>query len=81
MKVTVYGFADHEEVEAKIQKRMREVSADSKEALAHMLGEAVFALLEINKDIPVQAKQRYLIAPALENFASGKIAQDTYKAS
>ena len=81
MEVTIYGFANHEHVEEAVQKRMQAVSPDSKEALAQLLGEAVFALLEINKSIPVQSKHRHLIAASLENFASGPVTQDPHKAS
>ncbi len=67
---SVYGFASDEDVSAAINARMADTNPDCKEALAKLLGEAVFALLEINGSIPVQSKHRHLIANALELFAS-----------
>jgi hypothetical protein len=72
MLPTVYGFADDKDVEQLIQLRMRDAKADDTLAMATLLGEAVFALLEINGAIPVQAKHRHLVASALENFAEPK---------
>ena len=68
---SVYGFASDEDVAAAINARMAAVSPDRKEDLAKLLGEAVFALLEINGSIPIQSKQRHLIANALERFGNG----------
>ena len=68
---SVYGYADDEAVEQAIQSRMAAVNADSKQELAELLGQAVFALTEINSSIPVQSKHRHLIANSLENFANG----------
>ncbi len=72
MQPTVYGFASGEDVEKLIRARVREVRSGEAVALADLLGQAVFALLEINNSIPVHAKQRHLVASALENFAEGK---------
>ena len=68
---TVYGFADPAQVEQLIQARIHGVKTGEAVALANMLGQAVFALLEINNAIPVHAKGRHLVASALENFAEG----------
>jgi hypothetical protein len=68
---SVYGFADHEDVEQAIIKRANELNANSKKQLATALGQAIFALTEINSAIPVQSKHRHLVANALENFADG----------
>lgn len=68
---TVYGFANNEAVEAAINERINSIDPDKKADLATVLGEAVFALLEINGCIPVQSKHRHLIANALERFANG----------
>jgi len=68
---SVYGYADDKDVEAAIQKRMQTVNADSKQEIAELLGQAVFALTEINSSIPVQSKHRHLVANALENFGNG----------
>ncbi len=67
---TIYGFADEEDVERAITRRIQAVNADSKEALAGMLGEAITTLLEINVSIPHSNKHRHLIANALEAFAN-----------
>jgi len=72
MLPTVYGYADGRDVETLIRARIAKVKAGEAVALADLLGEAVFALLEINESIPVHAKQRHLVASALENFAEGK---------
>lgn len=69
MLPTVYGFADGKDVEDLIRARVNEVKSGEAVALADLLGQAVFALLEINEAIPVQAKHRHLVASALENFA------------
>ncbi len=70
MLPTVYGFADDKDVDRLI--RVRSLRAKDKKEIAALLGEAVFALLEINSAIPVQAKHRHLVASALENFAEPK---------
>ena len=72
MLPTVYGYADDADVDNLIRARLRDVAPDDKMALAKLLGEAVFALTEINSAIPVQAKHRHLVASALENFAEPK---------
>ncbi len=72
MQPTVYGYADQKDVEKLIRARTARVKDDDEKAIASLLGEAVFALLEINNSIPVHAKQRHLVASALENFAEGK---------
>ena len=74
---SVYGFADDAAVEAAIQARMQAVHADSKQEIAELLGQAVFALTEINASIPVQSKHRHLVANALENFANGPKRENT----
>jgi len=51
---------------------MDSTSADDIAGVVSLLGEAVRALLEINEVIPVHAKQRHMVATALENFAEGK---------
>lgn len=68
---SVYGFAKHEDVEAAIMARLEFILEEDTLALSKMLGEAVAALLEINNNIPVQARQRHLVAQALEGFADG----------
>ncbi len=70
MLPTVYGFADDKDVDRLI--RVRSLRAKNKKEISALLGEAVFALLEINSAIPVQAKHRHLVASALENFAEPK---------
>ncbi len=72
MQPTVYGFADDKDVEDLIRARTRDIDPFNKMALSNLLGQAVFALLEINGAIPVQAKHRHLVASALENFAEPK---------
>lgn len=69
MLPTVYGFADGKDVDRLIRARVTEVKSGVAVELADLLEEAVFALLEINEAIPVQAKHRHLVASALENFA------------
>jgi hypothetical protein len=71
LEPTVYGFASSEDVEDAIAKRIQSISADKKEELAQILGEAVAALNEINMNIPEHGKARHLVANALERFASG----------
>ena len=71
MLPTVYGFADDKEVDKLMRARIQSVKEGEAVALADMLGQAVFALMEINDAIPVQAKHRHLVAAALENFAEG----------
>ena len=70
MLPTVYGYADQKDVEQLIKARA--AAANSAEEIGDLLGGALFALLEINNSIPVHAKQRHLVASALENFAEGK---------
>ena len=72
MLPTVYGYADEKDVDHLIRLRVSEVKSGEAVALADLLGQAVFALLEINTAIPVHAKHRHLVASALENFAEGK---------
>jgi hypothetical protein len=72
MQPTVYGYADQRDVEKLIRDRVAKAKAGDAKLLASLLGEATFALLEINNSIPVHAKQRHLVASALENFAEGK---------
>ena len=67
---SVYGFADHEDVEAAIEKRLQELNGNAEDA-KRVLGQAVRALLDINRNIPVQNKHRHLIANELERFANG----------
>jgi hypothetical protein len=78
---TIYGYADNADVESAIQARMQSADANSKEGMAELLGQAVFALLEINSAIPVQSKHRHLIANSLENFADGPRTQDPHTES
>ena len=68
---SVYGFAKHEDVEAAIMARLEFILEEDTLALSKMLGEAVAALLEINNAIPVQSRQRHLVAQPLEQFADG----------
>lgn len=68
---SVYGFAKHEDVAAAIDARLEFILEDDTLALSKMLVEAVAALLEINDNIPVQSRQRHLVAQALEGFADG----------
>lgn len=68
---SVYGFAKDADVEKAIIARLDFVQEDDLFAVKAMLGEAVVALLEINSIIPVQSKQRHLVAQALEAFADG----------
>lgn len=70
MLPSVYGFAEDKDVDRLI--RVRTKRASTHKEVAALLGEAVFALLEINSAIPVQAKHRHLVASALENFAEPK---------
>jgi hypothetical protein len=69
LNTTVYGYANEEEVEVAIKKRLADTNADSKEALAALLGESIAVLLDINASIPHFSKHRHLIAGALEVFA------------
>jgi len=69
---TVYGFADAGQVEQLITVRLNNIDAGDAPTLADTLGQAVFALLEINNSIPVHSKSRHLVATALENFAEGR---------
>ena len=68
---SVYGFAKDVDVEDAIIARLEFMLDDDMVGIKLMLGEAVAALLEINKTIPVQSKQRHLVAQALEAFADG----------
>jgi len=72
MLPTVYGYADEKDVDQLIRARVNNADPTDKMALAKLLGEATFALLEINTAIPVFNKNRHLVASALENFAEGK---------
>lgn len=72
LKPTVYGFADHDAVDDAISARVNAIKANKVDQVAGLLGEAIAALSEINQTIPVQSKHRYLVAPALENFANAK---------
>jgi len=72
MLPTVYGYADGRDVETLIQTRLKRVRAEETIEVARILGQAVFALLEINEAIPVHSKHRHLVAAALENFAEDK---------
>lgn len=64
-------YATEEEVEKAIERRLTASGADKKEVLAHLLGEAVEALLEINRTIPADSGYRGLVAHALQKFANG----------
>lgn len=77
LKPTIYGFADPEDVETALRKRLTEINTDKKEELAHMLGEAMSALFDINSSIPVHNKSRHLVANSLEILANGSKAQNT----
>lgn len=68
---SVYGFADHEDVEGAIEARVNSIKANDKGEVRQLLGEAIAALHDINMSIPVQSKQRHLVAGALEGFANG----------
>ena len=68
---SVYGFAKDKDVEAAILARLEFILEDDTFAIKAMLGEAVTALLEINNAIPVQSRQRHLVAQPLEQFADG----------
>lgn len=70
----VYGFAKHEAVESAILSRLEFVIEEDTLELRKVLKEAVLALLEINNTIPVQSRQRHLVAQALEAFADGENA-------
>ena len=67
---SVYGFADHEDVKVAITKRLNSLNGN-KDTLYNTLQEAVQALLDINDAVPVQNRQRHLVANALEAFANG----------
>ena len=69
---SVYGFAKHGDVEAAITARLEFVLEEDTLELSKMLAEAVAALLEINESIPVQSRQRHLVAQPLEQFADGE---------
>lgn len=77
---TVYGYADHKEVQDEIAKRLNELKSN-KDVLYATLQEAIQALLEINSSVPVQSRHRHLVANALERFASGPSRQNTHKES
>ena len=81
LKNSVYGFADHNDVEDAIVKRLQSINSDSKEQLALVLGQAVAALSNMNAAIPVQSKHRHLIANELEAFANGPRAEVTHTKS
>lgn len=68
---SVYGFAKDSDVEEAIQVRISTITMSKRTDVGIMLGEAVAALLDINESIPVQSKQRHLVAGALEKFANG----------
>lgn len=68
---SVFGFARDSDVKKAIIARFDFVFEDGEPAVKKMLTEAVIALLEINSTIPVQSRQRHLIAQALEAFADG----------
>lgn len=68
---SVYGFAKHEDVEDAIAARVNGIKASDKGEVRQLLGEAIAALNDINMSIPVQSKQRHLVANALESFANG----------
>lgn len=70
LNVTIYGFADHDDVERAINAKLDSVNADKKDQLASMLGEAIATLKDINMSIPVHSKSRHLVAGALENFCN-----------
>lgn len=67
---SVYGFADNEDVQEAIQKRLADLNGNP-EGVSRVLGQAVRALLDINANIPVQSRHRHLIAAELERFANG----------
>lgn len=67
----VFGFARDKDVENAIEARLEFILEDGPEAVANMLQEAVSALLEINGNIPVNARHRHLVAQPLEAFADG----------
>lgn len=68
---SVYGFAKHDDVDAAIAKRLADLDITDVAAVSALLGEAIAALSDINQSIPVQSRQRHLVAGALENFANG----------
>ena len=71
LKLSVYGFATDSDVQEAIEARLSSITMSKRTDVGILLGEAVTALLEINDAIPVQAKQRHLVANALETFANG----------
>jgi len=70
LKVTVYGFASHDDVDDAIAKKLAGINPGKIADVASLLGEAIAALSDINQSIPVHSKQRHLVAGALENFAN-----------
>ena len=69
-KDTAYGFVNHDDIGAAIEKRLRSLDPRKPEKVAQCLSEAAAALLAINSAVPVQSRHRHLVAEALEKFAS-----------
>ena len=70
LQPTPFGYASLDDVDEAITARLANVNADNKEDLARVLGEAIAALGDINKSIPVYAEERHLIAGTLEGFCN-----------
>ncbi len=68
---TVYGYADHDEIDDAITTRVQSIDATKVIDVSEMLGEALAVIAEINQSIPVHSKHRHLVANALEKFANG----------
>lgn len=78
-KLSPYNHADHAAVAKALTRRLTAVGGLKETQF--FLGEAVFALLEINAAIPVQMKYRHLIAPALEALVDGAPESDPHSKS
>lgn len=71
LQPTIFGFASTDDVEEAITARVRIVPATSKDVMATLVGDAIGALVDINRSIPHDSVERHLVAGALEKFANG----------
>lgn len=73
---SVYGYVSDEDIEAAITARLQKLNGNIDEVRA-VLSDAVRALLDINRNIPVNNKHRHLISKELERFAVGDEEETT----